>query len=96
MDFNENDFVMKLPHSFVLTREHTGANECYTLYSKERVKVIKTQEMTDSWKHCGYYSTIEKGLKAFLKKAPNKKLKGDVKVQEVVDFLEELRKEIEL
>ena len=35
MDFDNNDFVMKLPHSFVLTREHTGANECYTLYSKE-------------------------------------------------------------
>lgn len=96
MDFDNNDFVMKLPHSFILTREHSGANECYTLYSKERAKVVKTQEMVDSWKFCGYYSTIEKGLKAFIKKAPNKKLKGDVKVQEVVDFLEELRKEIEL
>lgn len=95
MDFNENDFVMKLPHSFILTREGSGANESYSLYSKERVKVIKTQEMTDSWKHCGYYSTIEKGLKAFLKKAPNKKLKGDIKVQDVVKFMEDLREEID-
>lgn len=95
MDFNENDFVMKLPHSFILTREGSGANESYSLYSKERVKVIKTQEMIDSWKHCGYYSTIEKGLKAFLKKAPNKKLKGDIKVQDVVKFMEDLKKEID-
>lgn len=96
MDFSNSDFVMKLPHSFTLVREGSGANECYSLYSKERNKNVRTQEISDSWKFCGYYSTIDKGLRAFIKKAPNKKLKGDLKVEEVIKFYEELRKEISL
>lgn len=93
--FDDADFVLDFPSKFKLVREKTGAEEYYSMFSKERVEQ-RDGTKVDKWKHVGYYGSVESGMKGYLSKVPNKALKGNLKVKEVLLFMQQLKKDLEL
>lgn len=94
--FDDADFVLNFPSSkFKLVREKSGAEEYYTMYSKEKANQ-KDGTTVEKWKIVGYYGSVESGMKGYLKKVPNKGLKGNVTVKEVLAYYENLKKLLEI
>lgn len=83
---------MELPHEFRLVRY--GDNDTLELESLEFDYDIKARKKlkTKSWKFVGYYSTVEAGIKSYLRVAPSKRMVGNKTIQDFRRFLQDIEK----
>lgn len=82
---------MMLPHSYRIVRY--GDSDSLELENKITV-TRKDGTREKEWKFVGYHSTFPTAIKHYLRHVPTRKLKGKTTIQDYIQFLKEIKAEI--
>lgn len=88
----KSDLIIELPRRHVILKLR-GSATSYGLY---HIKPKTKGEYEKDLEFVGYYSTLIGSIKGFLSHVPDKDLTGRVKIEEVYNYFNEIKNELNI